>query len=195
MLSPPSRLAELAQQRVGTTLRRGKYMLDALLGMGSMAAVYRATHRNGTLVAIKVLHTSLVGDDVIHSRFLRESYIANRVAHPGIVRVLDDDVDDDGTTYLVLELLEGETLEDAQAREGGILAPMHLLHVVREVLGILTAVHGAYSAHRDRQDRSIVIAQIGDRDHRSERSDVFLGGVGVGGSVRSPFSSSTVPST
>ena len=102
MLRPPARLAELAAHRVGSELRRGKYTLDELLGIGSMGAVYKATHRNGAQVAIKVMHTELTGDDNLHTRFLREGFIVNQVNHPGLVKVIDDDVDDNGVTFLVM---------------------------------------------------------------------------------------------
>ena len=105
-----------ATARIGTVLRE-KWRLDALLGLGGMAAVYAATHRNGKLAAIKVLHpqAALVPD--VKARFLREGYLANKVGHSGAVSILDDDVDVDGTVFLVMELLEGETLETRWSRE------------------------------------------------------------------------------
>lgn len=99
-----------AEARLGTRLR-DKWRLDRVLGIGGMATVYEATHRNGKQAAIKVLRpeAALVSD--IKARFLREGYLANRVGHPGAVSILDDDVDENGTVYLVMELLVGETLE------------------------------------------------------------------------------------
>jgi serine/threonine protein kinase len=161
MLSPSGRLAALAEQRVGTTLRRGKYTLDAVLGVGSMGAVYRATHRNGSEVAVKVLHTELVGDDALHARFLREGYIVNQVNHPGLVRVLDDDVDDNGATFLVLELLEGRTLEDERERLGGVVPPLRLLEIVRELLDVLVAVHARGIVHRDIKPENVFLTSKG----------------------------------
>src|SRR5580700_7999975 len=66
-------------RRVGQTLRE-KWHLDALLGVGGMATVYAATHRNGARCAVKVLHAG--EDEEIKQRFQREGYIANRVEHP-----------------------------------------------------------------------------------------------------------------
>ncbi|HQP37900.1 MAG TPA: hypothetical protein PLI95_22110 [Polyangiaceae bacterium] len=99
-----------AQGRVGATLR-DKWRLDSLLGVGGMAAVYAATHRNGARGAIKILHAELAVDAGVRQRFLREGYAANTVAHRGVVKVLDDDVLEDGSVFLVMELLEGESLE------------------------------------------------------------------------------------
>jgi len=161
MLSQSARLTALAERRVGTSLRRGKYQLDALLGVGSMAAVYRASHRNGKLVAVKMLHTELVADDALHARFLRESYIANQVDHPGLVRVLDDDVDDDGATFLVLELLEGRTLEDERQALGGTLPPQRALEIVRELLLVLVAVHARGVVHRDLKPDNVFLTTSG----------------------------------
>src|SRR5688572_618887 len=107
---------EQAPARIGPVLRkRGR--LDTLLGLGGMAAVYAATHPNGKHAAIKVLHpqAALVPD--VKARFLREGYLANKVGHSGAVSILDDDVDVDGTVFLVMELLDGETLESRWCRE------------------------------------------------------------------------------
>src|SRR5579871_1003539 len=85
-----------------------------------MAAVYAARHRNGAKAAVKVLHPDLARHKEVRERFLREGYAANKVEHPGAVKVMDDDeVDsgpDAGTAYLVMELLEGESLQDRLER-------------------------------------------------------------------------------
>src|SRR5215475_12130544 len=102
-----SRLSELARRRLGSTLR-GKYRLDAVLGVGGMAVVYRATHRNQAEFAIKMLHPELSLSEDLRTLFLREGYAANSVKHPGVVRVVDDDVGEDGAAFLVMELLHGQ---------------------------------------------------------------------------------------
>ena len=119
-------LERRARERLGTTLN-GKYRLDALLGLGGMAAVYRATHRNRAELAVKMLHPELGQNRAIRTRFLREAYAANSVKHPGAVVVVDDDLSDDGEAFLVMELLDGATVEelarlpvtDAAAAGGG----------------------------------------------------------------------------
>ena len=100
-----------ARSRVGITLL-GKWRLDVLLGVGGMAAVYAATHRNGSRAAVKLLYPELSLDPEIRNRFLREGYVANSVGHEGAVKVLDDETTEDGSIFLVTELLDGETLED-----------------------------------------------------------------------------------
>src|SRR5262245_55154148 len=104
-------LTQSAQRRVGTSLRRGKYALDRLLGVGATSAVFAATHRNGKSFALKLLHQELSSVEELRTRFLRDGYAANRVEHPSVVPVLDDDVDEeDGSAFLVMDLLEGTTL-------------------------------------------------------------------------------------
>src|ERR1700722_19081072 len=86
-------LAQLSA-RVGSVVR-GKWRIDALLGMGGMAAVYSATHRNGHRWAIKMLLPSLHERADIVRRFCKEGYVANEVSHPGAVTIVDDDVTED----------------------------------------------------------------------------------------------------
>ena len=83
-----------------------------------MANVYAATHRNGAESRSKILHPQLAEDPSLCERFKREGYFANSIGHPGIVRAIDDDVTEDGCAFLVMELLEGETLERAPTSQG-----------------------------------------------------------------------------
>src|SRR5215472_303700 len=96
-------LNDYARSRVGTSLTK-KYRLERLIGIGGMATVYEAAHRNGLRVAIKILHPHLSLNADLRSRFLREGYVANKVKHRGAVRVLDDDAAADGAVFLVMEL-------------------------------------------------------------------------------------------
>src|SRR5687767_3471176 len=93
-----------AQARVGSVLQ-DKWTLEKLIGMGGIGAVYAARHRNGAKAAIKVLFPESARQPGIRERFLREGYAANRVEHPGAVKVLDDDViadgPDEGLAFLV----------------------------------------------------------------------------------------------
>src|SRR5215813_7198198 len=121
-----------AHLRVGQVLRE-KWHLDVLLGVGGMAAVYAATHRNGSRVAIKILHPELSVSSDVRTRFLREGYAANSVGHEGVVHVSDDDVAEDGAAFLVMELLDGETLEDRRRRNGGRLEEDDVLSVADQL--------------------------------------------------------------
>jgi serine/threonine-protein kinase len=144
-------------KRLGETLL-GKWHLDAVLGEGGMAAVYAATHRNGARGAVKMLRSS---DPDVVSRFVREGYIANHVDHPAVVRALDDDVAEDGTPFLVMELLEGKSLADLAAARGGRIPVMQVLRVMREVLDALAAAHEHGIVHRDIKPENIFITVDG----------------------------------
>ncbi|HEY2515131.1 MAG TPA: serine/threonine-protein kinase [Polyangiaceae bacterium] len=147
--------------RVGSVLN-GKYRLDALLGVGGMASVFAATHRNGSRVAIKLLHEELAQMESVRARFLLEGYAANRVGHPGAVRVLDDDdVRGENGVFLVMELLDGETLEDHASRRGGVLPVDPLLDIARELLEVLSSAHSNGVVHRDVKPANVFLVRDG----------------------------------
>jgi eukaryotic-like serine/threonine-protein kinase len=149
-----------SRDRVGTTLR-AKYRLDRLVGVGGMGSVFAATHRNNkNRVAIKILHAELSVNAVIRRRFLREGYIANTVEHPGVVRVLDDDVTEDGSVYLVLDLLEGETMADRQASLFKLSAT-EVTRVAIELCDILAAAHDKGVIHRDIKPDNVFVTSRG----------------------------------
>ena len=80
-------VTDRAEARIGSVLR-GKWKLERIVGVGGMATVYAATHRNKSRVAIKMLHPELAIDAEVTARFLREGYVANAVDHPGTVQVI-----------------------------------------------------------------------------------------------------------
>jgi eukaryotic-like serine/threonine-protein kinase len=150
-----------AARRLGETLL-GKWTLERVLGVGGMAAVYAARHRNGTTAALKILHPELSHDDAIRERFLREGRVSNAVGHPGVVRVLDDDVAEDGSLLLVMELLEGRTA--AAAARAAPDKRLPLAEVVRigiDVLDVLALTHGAGILHRDIKPENIFLTDDG----------------------------------
>ena len=151
-----------AEARVGSTLR-GKWRLDALLGAGGMAVVYAATHcQNGGRAAVKMLRPAFVASTTTSRRFQREGYAANRVSHPGAVTVFDDDVAEDGTPFLVMELLEGETLASHWVSHGKRVPDGKVLEVVDQVLDVLAAAHEKGIAHRDIKPDNIFLCKSGE---------------------------------
>jgi len=158
-----------ARGLVGETLSE-KWHLDELLGAGGMAAVYRATHRNGKKAAIKLLHAELSMDASLRRRFLREGYVANAVEHEGAVQVLDDGVTEDGALYLVMELLEGMSLHTRWERMNRRFTPRETLSVAHSVLGILIAAHAKGIVHRDIKPDNIFLT----RDKRIKLLDFGL---------------------
>ncbi len=152
---------ELAAQRVGTLIK-GKWRVEALLGIGGMATVYAATHRNGQRTALKIMHPLFARDPEVVERFLREGYVANKIGHPACVRVIDDDLTDDGEPFLVMELLEGETLRDLWKRTGKRVPLPLVLHVAERLLDCLAACHDAGVIHRDLKPANIYVTNAGD---------------------------------
>src|SRR5688572_4727246 len=128
-------MSHQAERRVGTVIA-GKWRVDALLGSGSMAAVYSVTHRNGARAALKILHPTLCADPAVCERFLGEGYLTNSVKHPGIVRVLDDGVTDDGCVYLVMDLLEGDTLEGIRQARGNRIELREALDMADKLMDV-----------------------------------------------------------
>jgi serine/threonine-protein kinase len=161
-MDPSSESLLLAQvrARVGTVLR-SKWRLDALLGMGGMAAVYSATHRNGHRWAVKMLLPSLNERADIVRRFCKEGYVANEVNHPGAVTIVDDDVTEDGAHFLVMELLDGESLDRVLRRNAAGLAPAEVTRITHEVLDVLAAAHERAIVHRDIKPENLFVLQDG----------------------------------
>ena len=136
-----------AARRIGTVIH-DKWRIDGLLGIGGMAQVFAGTHRNGRRVAIKVMRPELALEPSLVQRFLREGYVANKVGHAGAVTVLDDDVLEDGTPFLVMELLEGQSLAERIHALGPI--PLgHALAIVDQILSVLASAHERGIVHRD----------------------------------------------
>jgi serine/threonine-protein kinase len=148
-----------SDNRVGTVLR-GKYRLERLLGVGGMAAVYAAVHRNGYRVAVKILHPWAAADEAIVKRFVREGYIANAIEHPSAVHVLDDDVAEDGAVFLVMELLRGRALADL-AVPGTSLALDAVLDATEQLLDVLAAAHAKQIVHRDLKPDNLFVTESG----------------------------------
>jgi eukaryotic-like serine/threonine-protein kinase len=156
----PDIATQIAQGRVGSVLKF-KWTIERLIGVGGMAAVYVARHRNGMRAAVKMLHPQFSLDANINQRFLREGYAANRVEHPGVVSVLDDDVTEDGAVYLVMELLEGDSLEGLCRKNGGKLSAEQVLPLMDQLLDVLAKAHDAGIVHRDIKPDNVFVTREG----------------------------------
>ncbi len=147
-------------RRVGSIIK-GKWNIESLLGVGGMASVYAATHRNGQRAALKVLHLDFARDKTICERFLREGYVSNKIGHPACVAVLDDDRTDDDAPFLVMELLEGETVRDIWKRSGRRMPVPMVLKICDDVLDCLVACHAIGVIHRDLKPANIFVTREG----------------------------------
>ena len=143
------------ERRIGTVI--GKWRVDSLLGSGSMAAVYAVTHRNGSRAALKILHAQLCNDELVVERFLSEGYLANVVKHPGIVRVFDDGMTDEGCPFLAMEMLEGETLDDYCEAKGPKIPLNTALGIADSIMDVLAAVHAGNVIHRNLKPSNVFL--------------------------------------
>jgi serine/threonine-protein kinase len=149
-----------SRARIGMVLQ-DKWRLETLLGVGGMAAVYAATHRNGKRVAVKMLHPEVGHDEELRKRFLQEGYAANTIAHEGAVSVLDDDVAPDGAAFIVMELLEGETVEQRWERSGKRMNARDVLAIADQLLDVLAAAHAKNVVHRDIKPENLFLTRTG----------------------------------
>jgi serine/threonine protein kinase len=147
------------EARIGMVLRN-KWTLEKLLGSGGMAGVYLARHKIGRTAAVKLLHPEIALDANVLARFEQEAMAVNEVGHPGVVEVIDVDVTDDGIHYLVMELLDGETLADRYERDPDIKLPF-LLDVTDQLLDVLVACHGKGIIHRDVKPENLFLQKDG----------------------------------
>src|SRR6266446_1887802 len=136
-----------------------KYRLDKRLGGGGMGTVYRATHLMiERPVAVKVLSQRFVGDETAQHRFRREARASGRMQHPNAVMVNDFGATEDGWLYIVMELLEGQTLRDLLAREAP-LDPARVVSFMLQTCAAVGAAHDAGLIHRDLKPANIFIEQ------------------------------------
>src|SRR5258708_6435872 len=153
-------LVHLQDPRVGTTLA-GRYVIEEVLGEGGMATVYRARHK---LVdrpcAVKIMNPGLSRDPVVRERFRREAKAAQKLAHPNIIEIFDQGDTEDGTSYLVMELLEGESLGTTLTR--GPLGYERALPIMVQVARALARAHDFEVIHRDLKPDNIFLCLRSD---------------------------------
>ena len=153
---PPSRSARRAL--VGQTVD-GKYKVRAILGEGGMGAVFEAEHvAIGRVVAMKVLHPAQATKKVAVKRFHQEARAAGGIGHPNICEVFDFGTLSDGSPYLVMERLKGETLAARIGAEGG-LPFLEVIEIVMQVLSGLAAAHERGILHRDIKPENVYLAE------------------------------------
>lgn len=139
----------------------GKWKVERVLRVSPTATTYAAIHRNGASVALKILHRHLASDSELVERFRREAYAANAIQHPGIVKIVDDDTAEDGSPVLVMDLIEGEPLEDLRRAWGGRLPLDVAVDFIGQLLDMVAVAHDLGIVHRDLQPESVVIGPGG----------------------------------
>jgi serine/threonine-protein kinase len=146
---------------IGTVIDR-RYRVDRKIGEGGMGAVFQGEHVTvGNKVAIKVLHPDYSSDEEVVRRLAQEARVAGTLGHKNIVQVFDFSQMADGTHFLVMEYLEGETLADYLAREVPV-PPRFIIPVALQVLDALAAAHARGIVHRDLKPENIFLTSTSD---------------------------------
>ncbi|HMY59373.1 MAG TPA: serine/threonine-protein kinase [Pseudomonadota bacterium] len=128
----------------------GNYEIVRLIGKGGMGAVYEGLQSNiRRRVAIKVLLPDFAKSEGIVRRFHNEALAVNEIKHPGVVQISDVGKADDGSIFLVMEFLEGETLSERLAARGGLLSDQEVVTIGWQLADVLSAAHAKAIIHRD----------------------------------------------
>jgi Protein kinase domain len=146
--------------RVGTVVA-DRWRIERVIGVGGMGVVYAATHRNGQRVALKFLRREFCAVPEARERFLAEARIANRLGHPAITRMSDDGETDDGCLYLVMELLQGSTLEEHLKLVHRPVPLERVTAILDTLLDVLEVAHKAGVLHRDIKPANIFLCDDG----------------------------------
>jgi len=144
------------EQAIGRTLD-GKYRIDGFLKRGGMGSVYRGTHvLLNKPVAIKLIRPELVTSHDIVERFFREARAAAKLSHPNIVTVHDLGQTEDGTLYIIMEIVDGQSLKDLIVTHGP-WAATRALRFCRGVASALSLAHRNGIVHRDLKPQNIMV--------------------------------------
>jgi serine/threonine-protein kinase len=153
-------LEVLADPRIGSSIA-GRYTLESVIGEGGMATVYRAKHKVVEQpFAVKLMNPLLARDPIVRERFRREAKSAKKISHPNIIEIFEEGDTGDGTAYMVMEFLDGESLADLIAR-GPIAVPRVVGLAIQMARGIARA-HDLDVIHRDLKPENIFVCRRED---------------------------------
>ncbi len=135
----------------------GKYKITRVVGVGGMGTVFEAQHEAlNQRVAVKVMHAKLMADQDSVRRFLNEAKTTSLVHHVGLVRVFDFGQLSDGSAYMMMEFLEGESLR-ARLAKVEKLSPADALRITRQIAAALAAAHDKNVVHRDLKPENVLM--------------------------------------
>ena len=138
----------------------GRYVVQAIVGTGGMAVVYRAfDQKKNRIVAIKVLRPEYESDEEFVRRFSREAEAASKVSHENIVNMLDVGIDGD-MRYIVMEYVDGQTLKE-MIRQRGAIHPDTAIRMTIRILAAVDHAHRNGIVHRDIKPQNILVDNQG----------------------------------
>lgn len=151
---------------VGRQLGGGKYAIIESIGSGGMGRVYLAVQRPlDAAVCIKTLHPQFLVEQDFAARFFREAKAASSLNHPNIVRVFDFGQEDDGTLYIVMEMIEGRSLSKV-LREAKVLPQERAVKIIAQLCDALESAHRSGVIHRDLKPGNLMLVDLpGSPDH------------------------------
>ncbi|HKY37492.1 MAG TPA: serine/threonine-protein kinase [Polyangiaceae bacterium] len=147
---------------IGRELLGGQFRVLEKIGTGGMGSVYKAEQpAMNRMVAIKILHPKLAGRKDLTSRFRREARAMSQLTHPNTVKVfMYGELEDDGSLYIVMEMLEGRNLNQTVRKEGP-LAVERAIPILIQVCGALQEAHDLGIVHRDLKPENIFLSKQG----------------------------------
>ena len=136
----------------------GNFRVIKKLGEGGMGVVYEARHRNiGRRAAVKVMHPSFAQNAEFAARFLNEARAVNIISHPGLVEIFEYGRLNDGTLFIVMEFLEGETLKQRMQNSSRPFPEEQVLHIGGQLARALAVAHEKGIIHRDLKPENIMV--------------------------------------
>jgi len=160
----PARAGQSEDQLLGSSLA-GRYRVESRIGRGGMGLVYEARHLTlDKRVAVKVMRREFATDEGSLARFEREAKAAAGLSGEHIVDVSDYGLTEEGEAFMVMELLEGQTLEQLILREGP-LDTGRAVAIVRQIAKGLSAAHEGGVIHRDLKTANVFLVEREGRDH------------------------------
>lgn len=150
-----------------------RYRLESRIGTGGFGVVFDATDKEeNKRVAIKILSPALSQDRRTLARFRREAIAASRIQHPGIIKIDDFGIEDEGVSYIVMEFLPGHDVAALLEKEGK-LAPRRAANLIMQCAEALFAAHQAGVLHRDLKPANIFVIE----EHGEERVKIIDFGI------------------